>query len=285
MISKNHLLIYFALIFLGLGLLLIFQLKDLGKFRLIACDVGQGDGLLLITPTGSQIVVDGGPGRKILDCLSSHMPFWDRKVEMIVSTHPQQDHMEGLVAILGSYKVDTIITTGVVNKTQLFAAWKEALAKSGAKIYAPKAGDRLAADKLDFDVLWPPADKLRQWQAEAPADLNDTSIVMRVEYGDFCVYLTGDLPKEFLQKIIDRDCDVLKVVHHGSRTGTNQEVVELIRPKLAIIQVGAKNPYGHPHQEVLDLLEANGVKVLRNDADGEVEIESEGRGFGFRLAK
>lgn len=283
--SKNNLLIYFALIFLGLGALLIFQLKDAGKFRMIACNIGQGDGLLLISPGGSQIVVDGGPGKKILDCLSSHMPFWDRKVEMIVSTHPQQDHMEGLVAILASYKVDTIITTGVVNKTQLFAAWQDALLASGAKIYAPKAGDQLAADQLVFDVLWPLADKLRQWQAVPPADLNESMVVLRINYGGFCAYLTGDAPKEILEGVIKKKCQVLKVSHHGSRTGTNQKVLDLARPQLAIIQVGVKNQFGHPHKEVLDFLSAAGVKILRNDLNGEIEVDSDGKGFSYRSVK
>ncbi|MDO8486675.1 MAG: hypothetical protein Q7S45_00035 [Candidatus Curtissbacteria bacterium] len=283
MISKNNLLIYFALIFLGLGVLLIFQLKDLGKFKMIACDVGQGDGLLLISPGGKQVVVDGGAGKKILDCLSSHMPFWDRKVEMMVSTHPQKDHMEGLVAILGRYKVDMIVATGVVNKTQLFAVWQEEIKKSGARVYIPGAGDKFKVDALDFDVLWPSWAKASEWQANAPRDLNETSIVMRASYGDFCVYLTGDLPKEILAKIIDKPCQVLKVVHHGSRTGTDQEVIDAIRPQLAIIQVGAKNQYGHPHKEVLDVLTANGVKILRNDLNGEIEVDSDGRGFSYRL--
>ncbi len=283
--SKNHLLIYFALIFLGLGLLLIFQLKDLGKFRMIACDIGQGDGLLLISPGGSEIVVDGGPGKKILDCLSAHMPFWDRKVEMIVSTHPHAEHLEGLLAVLENYKVDTVVTTNVPNNDKLYAAWQDEIKKSGAKVYVPGVGDKFAVDNLTFDVLWPTRDKIREWMAVPPADLNDTSIVMRAAYGNFCAYLTGDLPKEILQRIIEGQCQVLKVVHHGSRTGTNQEVVDAIRPQLAIIQVGAKNQYGHPHKEVLDVLEANGVKILRNDLNGEIEVESDGRGFSYRSDK
>ncbi len=283
---KKSLLIYFALIFLGLGALLIFQLKDLGKFRMIACNVGQGDGLLLISPGGKQVVVDGGPGKKILDCLSSHMPFWDRKVEMVVLTHPHAEHMEGLLAILENYKVGTIVTTNVPNKdkqsfstNKLFIAWQEEIKKSGARVYVPGAGDKFTVDNLTFDVLWPTRDQIEQWMLVPASDLNETSILLRANYGNFCAYLTGDLPKEILQRLIDKPCDVLKVVHHGSKTGTNQEVVDAIHPKLAIIQVGAKNQYGHPHKEVLDVLGANGVKVLRNDLNGEAEVDSDGKGF------
>lgn len=292
MISKNALLIYFALIFLGLGLLLIFQLKDLGKFRLIACDVGQGDGLLLITPGGSQIVVDGGPGKKILDCLSRYMPFWDRKVELMVSTHPQQDHLEGLVAILGNYKVDTIATTGATNNTQTFFAWHEASVKSGAKIYVPKAGDRLIVDKLVLEVLWPPADKLFEWGNVPPSDLNENMVVLRISYGGFCAYLTGDVPKEILERVINkqsfsanRECQVLKISHHGSTTGTSQKVLDEIKPQLAIIQVGAKNQFGHPHKATLDILESSGVKILRNDLNGEIEVDSDGKSFSVKSLK
>ncbi|MEX2028010.1 MAG: hypothetical protein WD988_00740 [Candidatus Curtissbacteria bacterium] len=285
MIHRNALLTYLALIFLGMGLLLIEQSRDVGKFRLIACDVGQGDGLLLISPGGKQIVVDGGPGKKILGCLSSNMPFWDHQVEMMVSTHPQKDHMEGLVAVFEKYQVGTIVTTNVPSESQLFAAWQEEIKGSGARVYVPGVGDKITLDSLNLEILWPPLAKAMEWQANAPRDLNETSIVMRAQYGDFCAYLTGDLPKEILQKIIDRPCEVLKVGHHGSKTGTDQQIVDLAGPKVALIQSGAKNQYGHPHQEVLDVLLAAGVRILRNDLNGEVRIESDGKDFSFQSAR
>ena len=116
--SKVKILIYIALIFIGLGLVAIFEAGDFQKTRLVFCDVGQGDGIL-ITSGSRQVVVDGGPGNKILDCLGKKIPFWDRKIEMVILTHPQQDHMEGLIAVLARYEIGTIVTTNVANQTQL----------------------------------------------------------------------------------------------------------------------------------------------------------------------
>ncbi len=262
-----------------LGGIFLSEARKSGKFRLIACDVGQGDGLLLISPGGSQVVVDGGPGNAISGCLSRYMPFWDRTLEAIVLTHPHSEHMEGFLDVFAKYKVKTVVTTQTINKTALFKEWEKAIKASGARVYVPKIGDRLKLDKLTLEVMWPTQDKIALWRISPPSDLNDTSILMRADYGNFCAYLTGDLPKEVLAKLIDRKCDVLKVVHHGSRTGTNDMVVSEISPKIALIQVGAKNSYGHPHAEVLDALRKYGVKILRNDLNGNIEVDSSGSGF------
>src|SRR4030042_708900 len=159
--TKTKIFATIALIFIGLGLLLIIQSQNSEKFRLIFCDVGQGDGMLLVSPGGKQIVVDGGPGAKIADCLGQKMPFWDRTIELVVLTHPEKDHLEGLLEVLARYKVKMIATTGIEADTELFDAWQKAIAVEEAKIYMSKAGDKLILDSiqgrtLSMDVLWPP---------------------------------------------------------------------------------------------------------------------------------
>jgi len=281
--QKSKVLLTFALTFIAFGFLFIVQVRSFGRFRLIACDVGQGDGMFLITPRGDQILIDGGPGSKIVDCLSAKMPFWDRTVELMISTHAQKDHMEGLLEVLGRYKVKMIATTGVKNESELFAAWDNAVRAEGAKIYTPKAGDQLIighkqGESLKLEVLWPTAEKLGFWQVTAPSQLNGSSIVLRVNFGQFCAYLTGDIPKEILQTLTGEKCQVLKVSHHGSKNGTNQEIIESIHPDIAIIQVG-RNNYGHPNKEVLEMLVSKGVKILRNDTNGVIEVDSDGRNY------
>ena len=112
-----------GLVFVVLGLLLISQVQSLGRLRLIFCDVGQGDGILIITPGGKQILIDGGPGKKITECLSSKMPFWDRNIELMIPTHPQQDHIEGQIDVFEKYHVGQVAYTGVENKAQFFIAF------------------------------------------------------------------------------------------------------------------------------------------------------------------
>ena len=286
---KAKLFLTSALFFVAFGLLLIFQNQNSGKFRLIACDVGQGDGLLLISPQGKQILVDGGPGTKIADCLGQNMPFWDRTIEMIISTHPERDHLEGLLEVLARYKVKMIVTSGVVNDTELFKAWEDAIKKEGAKIHTAKAGDRfvidanrgptpLGVEPLKLDFLWPTAEKLELWKLAGLSETNESSIVLRANFGQFCAYLTGDLPKELLEPLINKQCQVLKISHHGSKTGTNQVILDSVDPKVAIIQVG-KNSFGHPHKEVIDLLQSKGVKTYRNDINGIIEMSTDGKSF------
>lgn len=290
MIEKKIFLLA-VFILTGLGVLSIVQSQNLGKLRFIFCDVGQGDGMLVITPSGKQIVVDGGPGTKIVDCLSRHMPFWDRTIEMMVLTHPQKDHMEGQVEIFARYQVEKVISTGIKSESELYRVWEKELRAEMANIYNPKAGDLLIIESirghtpkevgplqgnLTLEILWPDAVSLALWQSEPPKDLNDSSIVTRLKYGQVCAYLTGDITREILEKVVDKQCQILKIAHHGSKTGTNEKILDLVKPKVAIIQVG-KNSYGHPHKEVLDLLSASKVRVLRNDKDGTIEINSNGK--------
>ena len=306
-VPRTRILLMLGVLFVGLGAIVILQVQSLGKLRIIVCDVGQGDAILMITPGGHQIMVDGGPGSRVLGCLSDKMPFWDRNVDAVFLTHPQQDHMEGLVSVLANYKVKMIGETGVKNNTALFTEWQKATESEHAKIYMPKRGDRLIIDSsrgsnVSIEILWPhfapqggasrgkpsialaSAGKpsIEEWKVNPPKDLNDSSIIMRVSYGSICVYLTGDIPKEILQTVIDKPCQILKVAHHGSRTGTNQEVMDKAKPKIAVIQVGKNNRFGHPHKEVVDILNSKGVKILRNDESGTIEVDTDGKSFNFK---
>lgn len=289
--TKNKILITFALILVGLGLISTFQFQSLERTRLVFCDVGQGDAILVMSGT-RQVLIDGGPGSRVLDCLGERLPFWDRKIEMVVLTHPQQDHLEGLIGVLARYEVGTVVTTNVANQTQLYKEWQTALANEGARVYEPDVGDQFVVDTQrgeTLSVLWPSSAKASEWRAEAPSDLNETSIVMRLDAGPStssgfttCAYLTGDITKEILETLIDRPCDILKISHHGSRTGTNEGILEKAKPRVAVIQAGKNNRFGHPHKEVLDLLLSKDIRILRNDINGIVEVENELKGFRVR---
>ena len=135
MATKTKAFLTAAVIFVGLGGLLIWQSLQIGKFRLIACDVGQGDALLLISPAGRQVLVDGGPNNKVLDCLSKNMPFWDRKIEVVINTHPQQDHLFGLVGVLEKYDVGLVVRTPVGHTTELYKTWQKTLESAKIKTH------------------------------------------------------------------------------------------------------------------------------------------------------
>ncbi len=271
--GKSKAILAVAVCLLVLGILAIAASFGLGRVRIIACDVGQGDGLLVITPGGNDVVIDGGPGSKIADCLSRYMPFWDRKIEIMVLTHPQQDHMEGQMAVFANYKVENMVTTGVKNDTELYREWQKALVLEGSKVYKPVAGDSINVDGVNFEVLWPAGARYDIWQEAPPSDVNESSVILRLNYGGQCAYFTGDIPKEILELVANGHCAVLKVAHHGSKTGTSQKVLEETKPEIAIIQVGKNNRFGHPNKEVLDLLETARSKILRNDQLGDIEVD------------
>lgn len=276
--QKSKLTLTFALILIILGVLFFVESQKIGKLRMIFCDVGQGDGMLIVTPGGKQIVVDGGPGKKIVDCLGAKMPFWDRTIEMMLLSHAQQDHFEGQIEIFKRYKVERVGFTGVGNETSVFAEWKRLLDSEKSEVFTPDSGDLIDIKSLGFDILWPSQLKIDKWKTTPPKDLNESSIVLRLDYGQFCAYLTGDIPKEILEGLTDKSCQLLKIAHHGSKTGTNQVILEKIKPKIAVIQVG-KNRYGHPTKEVLDLLSAEKVDVYRNDIHGAIELQTDGKSY------
>ncbi|MEK7159856.1 MAG: MBL fold metallo-hydrolase [Patescibacteria group bacterium] len=283
----------FPILFFLLGGLFFYQNQKFndGKLHLIVCDVGQGDGILIRTPRGSDILIDAGPDDSILDCLQNHMPFWDREIEVVILTHPHADHLTGLISVLKRYKVMHYFTENVKNNTLVYRKLQDVLAKNNLTANYSFAGNRIDfADKISLLTVWPEREwfenqKLQDSQNSitdsSSLDVNGFSVITLLSYGNFKALLTGDggvLAEEQIVNAVGK-IDVLKVPHHGSRTGMSSLFLESTRPDLAIISVGAKNRYGHPSNIVLDLLEKYNVKILRTDRNGEVEVVSNGKSF------
>ncbi len=257
--------------------LAIWAIPD-SNLHLIACDVGQGDAILATAGT-YQILTDGGPGKKVLDCLGRHMPFWDREIEVVVLTHPQIDHFGGLTEVFKRFKVDTFVTSGSESGTSEFQLLKNAVGGSGARIVYADVGTQISIGKIHLDILHPPKGLIS-------SDDNDLSIVSVLKYANFEALLTGDLsPKAtelILQKGLIRPLNYIKVPHHGSRYGLTKSLLEAARPDVAVISLKKNNQYGHPHKETLDLLSQFGVKIYRTEEMGDVEIISDGTGWGLK---
>lgn len=293
--------VFWLILILGLVGIAIFQLPD-QRLHLVFCDVGQGDATL-ITYQNSQILIDGGPNNQVLECLADHLPFWDRTIEMVVLTHPQADHLAGLVDVLERYSVTQIVVNSIVNDIASFWQFHQAALEEGAQIYSPQAGDKLCLGSIQFLVLWP-QEKIgdsRVWQAPKhlrgsrmdssevkvlgtySGNLNESSVVLGLSFGNFDALLTGDIGFDTEERIdwsgvppAGGGIEVLKVAHHGSKYSTSEEFLEEISPDVAVIFVG-KNSFGHPTQEVLERLGSIGAKILRTDQQGEIEIVSDGK--------
>lgn len=262
-----------------------------GTVELVVLDVGQGDALLLRSPRGRWILVDAGPKNESFDAGARVvLPYLRRRgiaaLDLMVLTHPDMDHVGGAEAVLREYPVAGVLDPGVPVGTGVFLGALEGARERGVPWRVAEAGDSLDLDGLALRVLWPPGAgalkdpaTLRQMEAlEAGEGANARSIVLELRYGDFSALLTGDAPapveEEVLSRILSPGIRVLKVGHHGSRTSTSPELLERISPELALVSVGGRNRYGHPHAEVLHRLQAGGAGVGRTDRSGTLTLRA-----------
>lgn len=239
-------------------------------------DVGQGDAILIETPYNQQILIDGGPNDRILAKLGSDMPFWDRTIELIISTHPHADHLFGLVSVLDRYQVEQILETGVVCDTSVCQKWQQTIKEKNIPTRIAQAGQKIKLGQgLVINVLYP----FENLENQKIKDLNNTSIMTRLIYGKNSFLFTGDAEKaeeyEILENNIYVDSDVLKLGHQGSNDATSDEFLAAASPIIAVISVSKNNKYGHPHSETLEKFKT--IKLYRTDINGDIEIRSDGK--------
>lgn len=288
--------VYAGLILIGsLVWLAVFSFPD-NQLHLVFCDVGQGDAIL-ITKGFNQILIDGGPNDKVLNCLTNNMPFFDRTIEVLALTHPEADHLTGIISVIEKYQVETFVCGPEGNNSAIYAALREKLRvkseKGEIKIENPYTGDKIRLGDIRLQTLWPEknwfANKLSNTAANFNADstgssvlglqtgnlkLNQFSLVFLLQYKDFNVLLMGDADSKVQNDILLfnslSSLDIVKFPHHGSKTGMTEDFLATIKPKEAVISVG-RNSYGHPTTEVLDLLKKYNVRIRRTDLEGEIK--------------
>ena len=246
-----------------------------GKLHVTFLDVGQGDAIFIRTPSGRQVLIDGGPSdTALLSQLGQRMPFWDRSIDLVLLTHPESDHVTGLIAVLERYRVDTVVFREMALDSATYERWLEAVEAEGATVYEGRAGLHLALDPgLEMVVLHP--------GARLADDANNNSVVTRLTHGEISLLLPGDIEAEVEVNLVGAQhavsrlrSTVLKVSHHGSCSSTTQAFLDAVDPETAIISVGADNRFGHPCDEVLERL--SGLPVYRTDEHGSVEVISDG---------
>lgn len=248
-------------------------------------DIGQGDGLFIESPTGTQVLVDAGPPRKILSALTRVMPLFDRHIDAIIITNPDQDHIGGFLDVLKVYKVDRVFESGTYNDSKIFQNLKTEIKNKNIPGILVKKGMRLdIGGGAVIDILFPDRD-VSTWSS------NDGSIVAKLTYGKTSIMLTGDSTTKTEKIILSENSKeklvstVLKVGHHGSRTSTSYEFVKGISPIYAVISDGKDNKYGHPHQDILDTLTSLGAKIFRTDLLGTIIMKSDGINTTFSFRK
>jgi competence protein ComEC len=248
-------------------------------------DVGQGDSAYIETSFGHQILIDGGPSVKVLDKLSGVIPFFDRTLDLVILTHPEKDHLFGLIEVLKRYKVENILWTGVEKDSPEYSEWLNLLKQSGAKVEIAQAGERVIVSdnpQIFIDILNPTSDI----SGEKYSEVNDTSIVSLLSFSNNKFLFTGDInekqEKKMLADNLITQSDVLKIAHHGSKTSTSEDFLNMVKPRFAIISVGKDNSYGHPNSEVLEKLNKFGIQVLRTDNLGDIKIIFDGQNLKIK---
>lgn len=271
-------LIGFALI-VGLIWAAIFSLPD-NQLHLVFCDVGQGDAILIYQGS-TQNLVDGGPNQSVLNCLSNRLPFWDREIEIVVATHPDADHITGLIDVIERYNVKQFVINSIGKDSAVYKEFRNAVITEGADIFFPQTGNKIKFQSMELAVLWPQSQEKVLGATTIEREVNETSTVLMLSYGDFDVFLPGDISTKVESQLdlsTNRRIEVLKVAHHGSKYSTSEEFLKQIQPELAVISVG-KNPWGHPTEEVLKRLRDSDIEILRTDQEGEIEVVSDGKNW------
>lgn len=256
----------------------VWDLSQTRFLEVVFFDVGQGDAIFIETPERFQVLIDGGPGLAVLEKLGQEMPFYDRTIDLIILTHPEHDHLFGLLEVLKRYEVKNILWTGIIRDTAEWEEWKRLIEQEGADIIITEAGQRIVLQKeplIYLDILYP----FENLENQETKYTNNTSIVANLVFEDVSFLFTGDIEKEVERKLVeqnvDLDSDVLKVSHHGSKTSSCSEFLEIVSPELAVISVGENN-YGHPHPDVLANLEKFDIQVLITKELGDIKIVSDG---------
>ncbi len=243
-------------------------------------NVGQGDSIFIQSPSGVQMLIDGGKNREVIRALSREMPLFDRSIDIVIGTHPDADHIGGLPDILKRYSVSLIVESSVEDAEGVDAA---ALAKAtateiedGAQSMTAKRGQVIdLGNGAYFEILFP--------DRSVPAiETNTGSIIGRLVYGDTSFMLTGDAPDSIEKYLVQLDgnnlkSDVLKAGHHGSRTSSSLMFVGFVSPEYAIFSRGCDNSYGHPHEEPVAVFARLGVKTLDTCEDGSITFVSDGK--------
>lgn len=250
--------------------------QSAGSLRVVFFDIGQGDSIFIQTPSGKQLLIDGGPDAAVLRRLEKEMGFWDRTIDMVIATHEDRDHVGGLPDVFDTYTIGTFVRTENQGESMEAHVIDDLSKREGSEIvYARRGMTFDLGASTTLEVLFPISDP-------SMLESNTSSIVARLVYGDSEFLFTGDSPDEIEEHLVVLDAvslksDVVKLGHHGSRTSSGELFLRAAAPSYAIVSAGKNNRYGHPHTEVVERLRQLSIPMLSTAEEGNIVFETDGK--------
>lgn len=259
------------------GANLYFFDKRKNNFEVDFLDVGQGDSVLIKTEAGQNILIDGGPDSTVVKRLSENLSWWDRKIDLMILTHPHSDHVSGQIHVLNRYKVKKVLYTGVAHAIPEYAEWLQIIKNRNIPLKIIEHPQRVILDENAFlDIIYP-FESLAGMEVK---NLNNSSIVVKLTHGQNKFLLAGDIESEIEAKLLEKNIDlaakVFKANHQGSDTSNTEEFLKAVNPQIIVITVGADNKFGHPNGRILKRFERIGAKIYRTDQNGTIKMKSDG---------
>jgi competence protein ComEC len=274
---KHNLKIYLPLFLLVLNIIIFYSIYYISsaELKVAFLDVGQGDAIFIKSPSGRQMLIDGGPNNKVLRELGKVMPFYDRSIDVVLATHADQDHIGGLVEVLKRFKVDLFIRSNSTSTSDVYIELENLIKKKDVEevvIFSPQI--LTLGKNTEFDIIFPT-------QNTASWETNDASVVGKLIYGNNSFLLTGDSPQIIEKYLVGKygsflKSDILKVGHHGSKNSSSELFVGTVSPKYSVISVGKDNRYGHPNPEALNVLKNFGGQILETMTKGRIIFKLDG---------
>lgn len=255
------------------------QLPD-NNLKVRFFDIGQGAAIFIEAPNKNQILIDGGPDNIILEKLGQAMPFYDKTIDLIILTHPDSDHLNGLIDVLKRYEVKQIMETGILDNSANYQVWRNLIKEKNILVSYAYLGETINLDNgITMDILSPS----KNLAGSKVSNSNGASIVSRLIYGETEFLFTGDADSgvewQLVSMGLNLSADVLNVGHHGSKNSTSDIFLQAVNPRIAVIQAGKNNKYGHPHQEVLQKLK--NILILRTDINKDINFKSNGKNISY----
>jgi len=266
---------------------LVLSDKNNRTLEIISFDIGQGDAILIKTPENQTMLIDGGPNNKVLQKLGQYLPALTKRIDIVLLTHPHADHVTGLVEVLKRYDIGTVILSGADLKTDVYSEFLKTIKEKNIPVVIAEAGEAIHfSDNLEFDILSPERAKNLVFNKKSEGfssggnDVNDTSVVGKLMFKNFSILLTGDATSKIENRLLiygdNLKSDILKVGHHGSKYSSSLLFLKFVSPKAAMIEVGAKNRYGHPSPAALSRLQIVNASIFRTDLNGDIKILTDG---------